>query len=118
MSDEQRIRDAYAAFNARDVETAVALMAPDVSWPDVADGGFVHGRDDVRRHWREQFQAVDPRIEPLAFREQPDGRMAVEVRQLVRSAEGARISDDLVHVYTFRDGLIAGMEIVEEPDAR
>jgi hypothetical protein len=45
--------------------------------------------------------------------------MAVEVRQLVRSAEGARISDDrLVHVYTFRNGLIAGMEIVEEPDAR
>jgi ketosteroid isomerase-like protein len=114
MLGEQRIRDAYAAFNSRDVESAVALMASDVQWPDVTQGGYVHGRDGVREHWREQFLAADPRIEPLEFRERPDGRLAVEVRLTVFSTDGRPLSDDrVVHVYTLGDddGLIARMDV-------
>jgi NAD(P)-dependent dehydrogenase (short-subunit alcohol dehydrogenase family) len=111
------LRRAYSAFNARDVEAAVAVMSPEVEWPDVSDGGYVHGRDGVRDHWREQFAAVDPMIEPDEFRSLPDGRVAVNVRQVVRSGEGDVISDEpLVHLYTLRDGLIERMEIVEDED--
>jgi ketosteroid isomerase-like protein len=116
---EQQIRDAYAAFNSRDIESAVALMAPDVQWPDVVQGGFVHGREGVREHWREQFQAADPRIEPLEFRLRPDGRLAAEVRQVVSSTDGRPLSDErVVHVYTFSDGdgLIARMDVLGEAD--
>jgi hypothetical protein len=93
-------------------------MSPDVAWPDGSEGGFVHGRDGVREHWREQFEAVDPMIEPGEFRSLPDGRVAVSVRQVARSDDGAVISDEaLVHLYTLRDGLIDRMEIVEDPGA-
>src|ERR1700741_2654162 len=67
------VRQAYSAFNARDVEAGVALMDPDVDWPNVPEGGFVHGQEQVRNHWREQFRQADPRIEVAAIAEK-DGR--------------------------------------------
>ena len=108
------LRRAYAAFNARDVETGVSLMAEDVTWPDLVDGGFVHGRDAVREHWREQFDAADPEIELLGIDSAPDGRVRASVRQLVLSNDGEMISDErLGHVYEIRDGLIQRMDPAE-----
>lgn len=109
------LRRAYAAFNARDVDAAVELMAEDVTWPDLADGGFVHGRGAVREHWLQQFEAVDPRIEVLSLDEgDEDGPARASVRQVVRSKRGETISDErLSHVYTIRDGLIERMQVAE-----
>jgi ketosteroid isomerase-like protein len=108
------LRRAYEAFNARDVEAATDLMAEDVVWPDVADGGFVHGRSGVREHWREQFDALDPRLELLGVEALDDGRLRAAVRQIVRSQEGELISDEeLSHVYTIRDGRIEYMQLAE-----
>jgi len=33
----------YAAFNARDLETALAAMHPDVTWPNGMEGGTLRG---------------------------------------------------------------------------
>lgn len=105
------VRAAYDAFNTRDVEAGVALMADDVIWPNVPDGGVVRGRDGVRAHWREQFESVDPRIELLDVDTDGDGHVRASVRQVVRSHEGTLLSDDrLTHVYTMRAGLIQSME--------
>ncbi|MEP0859514.1 nuclear transport factor 2 family protein [Trichocoleus sp. DQ-U1] len=46
MSDKsapeiELIRAAYAAFNARDIDAALALMTPDVAWPKAFKGGFI-----------------------------------------------------------------------------
>jgi ketosteroid isomerase-like protein len=114
---ENLIRQAYAAFNQRDVDNGVALMTVDVDWPDVSTGGFVHGRDEVRRHWREQFSQLDPTVEPRAVSTRADGRVAAEVRQLVRGLDGTLLSSDrLVHVFTIQDGLIRRMDV--EPPMR
>jgi hypothetical protein len=111
---DELLQRAYEAFNARDVDAATALMTDDVTWPNVSDGGFVHGRDAVRDHWREQFEAADPQIEFLALDSGPDGVVRAHVHQVVRSNQGETISDDrLDHVYTIRDGLIQRMEVVE-----
>ena len=48
---EQVLRSAYRAFNARDVEAAIALMQPEVDWPKAWDGGRVSGRAAVRDFW-------------------------------------------------------------------
>jgi ketosteroid isomerase-like protein len=110
-SAEGLLRRAYAAFNDRDIETAVALMAEDVTWPDLATGGFVHGRNAVREHWRQQFEAADPLIELLGIESGPDGEVQAAVRQIVRSNDGETVSDErLTHVYVIRDGLIRSME--------
>ena len=61
------LRAAYAAFNARDTDAALALMTPDVAWPRAFKGGFVRGHEQVRAYWREQWSEIDPHVEPMAF---------------------------------------------------
>jgi NAD(P)-dependent dehydrogenase (short-subunit alcohol dehydrogenase family)/ketosteroid isomerase-like protein len=106
------VRQAYSAFNARDVDTGVALMDPDVDWPNVPEGGFVHGREQVRAHWREQFRQADPRMEVGGITEKGDGRVEAHVRQIVRGLDGKKLSDDqLVHVFTIAGERIKRMEV-------
>jgi uncharacterized protein (TIGR02246 family) len=108
----QVVRQAYAAFNDQDIERAVATMDPDVEWPDVVDGGFVHGRDGVRRHWREVFATSRPHVEIGRLTRRDDGSVAVEVRQTVAGLDGQTVSDDrLTHVLRLDDGLITRMDI-------
>lgn len=103
---------AYAAFNARDIESALELMAPDVDWPNGMEGGREHGREAVRAYWTRQFGLIDSHVEPLGFEPRPDGRIAVDVHAVVRDLDGTVRSDGHVtHVYTVRDGLITRMDI-------
>lgn len=112
------LRSAYAAFNARNVEAALALMTPDVAWPRAFKGGFVRGHDEVRAYWREQWSEIDPHVEPVAF--QPDGieQILVDVQQVVRDLAGAILADERVgHRFTFAHGLIRAMEVAPAPSA-
>jgi ketosteroid isomerase-like protein len=111
---ESLLRRAYAAFTARDVEAVLALMHPDVDWPNAFEGGRVRGREEVRGYWQRQFAQISPHVTPLAFEERADGRVAVAVHQVVRSLEGDVLSEgDVVHVYTLRDGLVERMDVEE-----
>jgi ketosteroid isomerase-like protein len=107
------LRQAYAAFNARDIEGALAVMHPDVDWPNGMEGGRELGHEAVRAYWTRQFGMIDSHVEPLGFTELADGRIAVDVRATVRDLEGNVLSDGPVtHVYTLRDGLVTRMDIV------
>jgi hypothetical protein len=109
------LRRAYAAFNARDVDAAVALMDPQVDWPNAWEGGRVVGRDAVREYWTRQFAAIDSRVEPEGFTEEPNGSVTVDVHQVVRDAStGELISDSRVrHRYRIENGLVIGMDVIE-----
>ena len=116
MDDQEVLRYAYAAFNARNVDAAVATMHPDVEWPNGMEGGRVHGRQTVREYWTRQWTLVDPQVEPLSFATEADGRIAVEVRQVVRDAAGTLLVEQRVrHVYRMEDGLVREMEIRDAP---
>ena len=52
MQPEETIRRAYAAFNARDIDAALATMSTNVIWPNRMDGGTVHGREGIREYWK------------------------------------------------------------------
>src|SRR5262245_31707429 len=41
MAPEELLRKAYVAFNARDIDGALALMHADVAWPNGMEGGTV-----------------------------------------------------------------------------
>ena len=111
---EPLLRAVYAAFNARDVDAVIATLHPDVDWPNAWEGGRVHGHDEVRRYWARQFAEIDPSVEPRAFTTTEDGRVAVEVHQVVRSPAGEVLADGTVtHVYTLRGGLVERMDVVE-----
>src|SRR5215208_3480769 len=109
---EQLLRTLYAAFNARDIDALLAHMQPDVDWPNVKEARRAVGHDAVRDYWTHQWQEIDPHVDPVRFRRLDDGRVAVDVHQLVRDLAGEVLVDgEVVHVYTFRDGLVARMEV-------
>ena len=112
---EEQLREVYAAFNARDADAVLAHAAADVDWPNAWEGGRLHGRDAVRGYWHRQWAEIDPRVEPIGFETREDGRVAVEVHQVVRDMDGNLLAEnDVRHVYTLRDGLITAMDVEDE----
>ncbi len=115
-SDEDVIRRAYAAFNARDLAAALALLHSEVEWPNGMEGGVERGREAVRAYWTRQWRQLDPRVDPVAIERGKDGRSIVQVHQVVRDLSGALLVDRMVeHVYELADGLVTRMEIREPP---
>jgi ketosteroid isomerase-like protein len=112
------LRTAYVAFNARDIDAALALMTPDVHWPRAFKGGFVHGPEAVRAYWTEQWSEIDGHVEPVAFHLEDDGQILVEVHQVVRNLHGTVLADEHVgHRFTIEHGLIQGMEVCPLPSS-
>ncbi|MDB5965418.1 MAG: hypothetical protein JWQ72_1918 [Polaromonas sp.] len=106
------LRAAYAAFNTRNVDAALALMTADVAWPRAFKGGFVRGPEEVRAYWTEQWREIDPHVEPVAFHPDGAGNVLVEVHQVVRDLHGALLADEHVgHRFTIAQGLIQSMEV-------
>jgi hypothetical protein len=115
-SEIELLRTAYAAFNARDVDAALATMSPSVVWPKAFKGGFVRGRDEVRAYWTEQWSEIDPHVEPVSFHPEGAGRVLVEVHQVVRDLAGAVLADEQVgHRFAIEHGLIQSMEVCPPP---
>jgi hypothetical protein len=112
----QLLHAAYAAFNARDIDAVLALMTPDVAWSRAFKGGFVHGLEEVRAYWTEQWSEIAPCVEPMDFLLEDDGRVLVEVHLVVRDLAGAILVDERVgHCFTIEQGLIQSMEICSFP---
>jgi hypothetical protein len=107
-----RLDSLYAAFNARDVDGVLAATTPDVDWPDAWEGGRVVGHAAVRDYWTRQWARIAPTVTPLRTTELPDGRIAVDVAQVVRDLDGTVLRKATVrHVYTFRNGLVCRMDV-------
>jgi len=105
---------AYSAFNHRDIDSALALMSENVSWPKASEGGRVVGKEEIRSYWTRQWKEFDPHVEPLEVIDRRGGITEVRVHQLVKSLAGDVLSDSEVwHVYTIANGLIERMDIKE-----
>jgi hypothetical protein len=110
--DNELFTKTYEAFNARDIDTALSVMHPDVDWPNGWEGGRVHGHEGIRDYWTRQWAAIDPHVEPVGFKTDEPGRIVVTVQQRVRDLDGKIIAEGTVeHVYAVEDGLIKSMEI-------
>jgi hypothetical protein len=117
-SEIELLRAAYAAFNARDIDTALAIMTPDVSWPRAFKGGFVRGPKEIRAYWTEQWSEIDGQVEPVAFYPEDAGQILVKVHQVVRDLAGAVLADEHVgHRFTIEHGLIQAMEVCSLPSS-
>lgn len=110
----QQIRALYAAINAGELETALEMMSPDVSWsrpPDVPVTGTLRGRDAVKRMWGAFDDPLTGfEIEPTRLRELDDGVLAhVTFRGTAKDADDENPSFEFSGVQSFRlddDGLI------------
>ncbi len=114
--DLDLLRAACAAFNARDIDAALATMTAGVTWPKAFQGGFARGHAEIWAHWTEQWSEIDPHVEPVSSRPEGAGRVLVEVRQVVRDLAGAVVAEGNVgHRFTVGSGLIAAMEVCPPP---
>jgi ketosteroid isomerase-like protein len=108
------LKQAYAAFNARDMEDALSTMRADVEWPNGMEGGTVHGHEGVREYWTRQWGMINPHVDPVSFELDSSGNVVVGVHQVVRDLSGKVLVDRMVeHVYEVKDGLIQSMTIRE-----
>ena len=102
----------YDRFNARDLDSLLAAMRPDVIWANRMEGGHVHGRDEVRAYWMRQWAMIDPRVDPVSFAIGEAGEVTVEVHQVVRDLDGNLLADRIVgHVFQVKNGRIRRFDI-------
>jgi hypothetical protein len=112
------LAQAYAAFNRRDIDSALALMSENVNWPKASEGGRAIGKEEIRSYWTRQWKEFDPHVEPLEFIDQEGSLTVVKVHQLVKSLAGDILSNcEGWHVYTIANGLIERMDIKESEAA-
>lgn len=112
MEIQQLIRTAYAAFNARDIDTALTTFHQEVQWPKAFEGGYVDGHDEIRKYWTRQWTEINPNVEPVKITTLDDGRTEVSVHQLVKDLSGNTLFDGTVkHIYTVQDNLLRKMDI-------
>jgi len=112
------IENAYAAFNRRDIDGALALMTEDVDWPKASEGGRVVGKEGIRAYWTRQWGEFEGIVEPLKITGEDGGKVRVRVHQLVKNLHGYVLSDsEVLHVFTVNSGLIAAMDLVDEAGA-
>ena len=110
--NEDLIKKAYAAFNARDIDATLAYMHKDVKWARAWEGDYANGHEEVRAYWTRQWQEIDPHVTPVNFKERENGTLEVEVAQLVKDLEGTILFDGKVmHIHTINNGLIKQMDI-------
>jgi hypothetical protein len=102
----------YAAFNARDIDTVLEAMHPEVDWPNGWEGGRVLGHDGLREYWRRQWAVLDPHVQPVAFEKDAQGRTVVLVNSAVRDLDGKLVFEGmLTHIFSIEDGLVRRMDI-------
>jgi ketosteroid isomerase-like protein len=118
-SSEDILRAAYEAFNARDLESILALMHAEVDWPNAWEGGRVNGRDAVSGYWTRQFEQISSTVTPERFNRNPDGAITVTVHQVVRDAKTNEIQSDthVLHRWLLEDGLVVRMDVLDAPSS-
>jgi ketosteroid isomerase-like protein len=111
-SEVELLKHVYERFNARDMETVLAVMREDVVWANGMEGGHVHGRDGVRSYWTRQWAIVDPHVDPVGFSVGPDGEIIIEVHQVVHDLAGRLLVDQSVgHIFRVENGQIKRFDI-------
>lgn len=106
------IKNAYTAFNARNIDAILSSMHPEVKWSKAWEGDYANGHDEVKAYWTRQWKEIDPNVTPVGFSEREDGTLEVEVYQLVKDLEGNILFDGKVkHVYMINNELLQQMNI-------
>lgn len=109
---QELIKKAYAAFNARDIDTTLSTMQPNVQWPKAFEGGYATGHEEVRQYWTKQWAEINPHVDPVGFQDRPNGTIEITVHQVVKDLQGNLMFDGTVkHIYTLESGLLQRMDI-------
>jgi len=117
------IKHLYEGFNARAIDSVLAMLTDDVMWANAMDGGYVQGHEGIRNYWTRQWSMVDPHVEPVGFKKSDDGAIAVEVIQTIRDLQGNILQDQthglkdktVEHVFHFQQGRVSRFDVQDMP---
>lgn len=87
-SERDPLARIYAALNNRDIAVVLAVMHPEVDWPNGMEGGRVHGHAGVREYWTRQWAVIDPR----RFTTDDAGRTVVDVHLTIAKSGSVSVS--------------------------
>lgn len=117
QDNTQIVKDAYASFKRGDIESILTALTEDVTWtlPGPTDiipfAGERRGRDEVGQFFSALAENQEPlEFEPQQFVAQGDKVVALgQYRWRIKST-GRETASDWAHVFTVRDGKIAGFQ--------
>lgn len=113
IAQEALLRTVYAAFNARDAETAMKALAPDVEWPDQFEGTTLRGPEAVGQYLHRRWATFDPYTEVKHVALDADGHVVLTLVQTIHGPGRVPISLGLIrHIYQFENGLVRRMWIL------
>jgi glutamate-1-semialdehyde 2,1-aminomutase len=122
-TNEDAVRDQYAAVNEGDWDRAMSHYTDDVELHVPAGGirgGIFRGRDAVGNWFGEWMRTFDRGLhfEIVELREDPDGSISVAAEHVARGRlSGVEVRDVVRWRYEFRDGRIVRVEGLGGPGA-
>ena len=110
MSDLDRVREMYDAWNNGNVDRMIEFWWDDSTWedfPEVPDRQIVRGRENVETHLREVMEVIgDMEMEVVELEELGDEILgSVQVR-VVGSASGISLDTPSYHLIRLEGGRI------------
>ena len=108
------VRSALEAFNRRDFERALDVMADDVTWvPFLArtETPLLRGKDEIREAWKRQFEVMDIEVEVEDLIAHGESRVISETR-MRGTGHGSELAIDarFAQLITLSDGLVTAVE--------
>ena len=109
-------RRGLEAFNARDFDTATALMAEDITWERylsrMSSDVPLRGAQAVREEWESQVEAVDLLVEPEEFIAVGPETVVIPARMVVRgSGSEVTLAEPVVWNMRIVDGLLVRVDL-------
>jgi hypothetical protein len=118
-NDLELIKRLYEDFNARNIDSVLAMLTKDVMWANAMDGGYARGHQGIREYWTRQWSIVNQHVRPVVFKKLDDGSIFVEVIQTIRDLEGNLLQDQthglkdktVGHIFRFEDGRVSRFDV-------
>ncbi|HEY0003982.1 MAG TPA: nuclear transport factor 2 family protein [Pyrinomonadaceae bacterium] len=117
MSEQENVKlvqQAYSNFQSGDIQALLGLLSDDVEWqlPEIENVSFAgrrRGKAQVAEFFSKLAEAQEARqFEPREFIAQGDKVVALGSYMWQTRATGSSYGGDWAHVFTVRDGKIAG----------
>lgn len=101
-----RILELYRAFNGRDLDGFLRMLAPQIDWTNELDDSRVIGKDALRAHMLDQAAT---RYTPIHVTLLNDGRVAVLVQRAIGSG-AAGFDTRARHTFQLENDLVVRMD--------
>ncbi|HML01579.1 MAG TPA: nuclear transport factor 2 family protein [Acidimicrobiales bacterium] len=111
------VRSGYDRFNEQDLDRLLALFTDDIEWPDVMNGGVLHGISEVREYFERIFAITTLHVTVGDVVEIGDAVVAATYQQFY-DLDGKALGEPrmVVNRFSFRGDLVGRMELTSQED--